>query len=716
MKINDIKPTVETGGEGFEEQLFSIQDTGMIFDILRNKMYSNPVGAICREISCNARDAHREVGKSDVPVEIRLPNTLEPFYKIKDFGPGISPDRMANIFIKYTASTKRDDNLQTGGFGLGAKTPFSYSDSFVVITVVDGIKYNYNAFIDPTKVGKMSLAGSSPTDEPNGTEIIIPVKNSDFNAFMVGTLQATKHWEVKPTVTGQNIDFDLGTTIAEGKAWKIVSKNAVNNRNYNHSYEAKEIKLIIDGVEYPLDLNALKNYSNNNILNYITGNLYLYFGVGQLALAASRESVYLDKPTQKKISDCLDGVLLELKTNVLSKIDAIPTLWEAWVYAHEELRLSFANLSFLGPLTWKNIPIKTDGHLSVCPNYNDAHRVFSYKKGAWSRKTGNQPDKIERQGGREIHFKKNTVLYLNDLGVKEPGVKHVKKLFDDDPTLESVQVVSAAEDAKITDLVTKHSLIELGGKYLSTITTAKKYKPASARVLTFRYEADAGIFKQVAYSVFEEDKSTKILTRLKKDSFMNGRHAILKDSKGTAREVEARILNILISGKVTIYGVDQAAPDDRVEEDFEDITTLQDYVDNFFKNKSVDFVKIKHCVSTSRNVDTVLCSSLKKHAAKIDQSTAFYTYYKVSTDILQSVEKESKLLTLYEAYFKQIDTKEVTDWIKLNEGWDLIKIKANLNSKYPLLAHISSYEYDKAMPSIIEYVELIESNKGADTP
>ena len=71
MKLNDVKPTVETGGEGFEEQLFSIQDTGMIFDILRNKMYSNPIEAICREISCNARDAHRAVdvrlGREDLP-------------------------------------------------------------------------------------------------------------------------------------------------------------------------------------------------------------------------------------------------------------------------------------------------------------------------------------------------------------------------------------------------------------------------------------------------------------------------------------------------------------------------------------------------------------------------------------------------------------------------------------------------------------------------
>lgn len=715
MKLNDVKPTVETGGEGFEEQLFSIQDTGMIFDILRNKMYSNPIGAICREISCNARDAHREVGKQDVPVEIFLPNSLEPFYKIKDFGPGIGPDRMANIFIKYTASTKRNDNLQTGGFGLGAKTPFSYSDTFVVVTNFNGTKYRYNAFIDPTKVGKMNLAGTTPTDEPNGTEIIIPVKSSDFNAFATGTLQACKHWNVLPTIRGGNVDFSFGEMIAEGTDWKIVSKKDSNNRNgynnyYNHNYSAKEIKLIIDGVEYPLDLNQLKSYSSNNILNYIHGDLFLYFGVGELSLAASRESVYLDKPTQQKISAALDKVLAELKANVLAKIDAIPTLWEAFVYAHDELQPAFANHGFLGALSWKGKPINLNGHLSICPNYHDQNKVFFYKKGAWSRKHGNQPDKIERTGGREINFKKNTLLYINDLGVKEPGVKHVKKLFDDNPQLETVQVVSAGEGTKIDDLVTKYNLKELGAKYLSTITTAKKYKPASQRVLTFRYETETGQFKQVAYSVFEEDTGTKVLTKLRKDSYMNGRHAILKDSKGVIRDVESRILNILMVKGVTIYGVDSEVTEDRIEEDFEGTMTLKDYVDNFFANKTLDFAKIKHCVGVVRTINVQLVGAVGKNINKVDQKTAFYKYHKLSNDISKTVETESKLLTLYEAYFKQVDGAEVKKWLVDNPEWDLQKITSDLYTKYPLIAHVNSYEYDKAMPHMIEYVKLVENN------
>ena len=89
MELLIDKPVVESTGI-IEEQSFSIEDQGMIFDILRNKMYSDPIRAICREITCNARDAHREVGKADIPIHIQLPSALQPNLVIKDFGPGIT--------------------------------------------------------------------------------------------------------------------------------------------------------------------------------------------------------------------------------------------------------------------------------------------------------------------------------------------------------------------------------------------------------------------------------------------------------------------------------------------------------------------------------------------------------------------------------------------------------------------------------------------------
>ena len=99
------------------------------------------------------------------PSLLCFPALLDWNYHIKDQGPGISPDRISNIFVQYTASTKREDDIQTGAFGLGSKTPFSYSDTFTIITVYGGIKYQYAAYIDPTRVGKLRLMSEEPTQE-----------------------------------------------------------------------------------------------------------------------------------------------------------------------------------------------------------------------------------------------------------------------------------------------------------------------------------------------------------------------------------------------------------------------------------------------------------------------------------------------------------------------------------------------------------------------
>ena len=92
----------------FKTSSFGIGDEVVILQILRSKMYSNPIRTICQEVMSNARDAHYEVGTPKKPIEVTLPNALAPSFVVKDYGPGITPDRMSNVFVKYGCSTKRD--------------------------------------------------------------------------------------------------------------------------------------------------------------------------------------------------------------------------------------------------------------------------------------------------------------------------------------------------------------------------------------------------------------------------------------------------------------------------------------------------------------------------------------------------------------------------------------------------------------------------------
>ena len=85
MKL-ELKKTKVIRSNEFQDEMFGIGDLALIMDIIRNKMYSNPIRACCQEIMSNARDAHREVFKDNVPIEVKLPTNDDPSFHIRDFG------------------------------------------------------------------------------------------------------------------------------------------------------------------------------------------------------------------------------------------------------------------------------------------------------------------------------------------------------------------------------------------------------------------------------------------------------------------------------------------------------------------------------------------------------------------------------------------------------------------------------------------------------
>ncbi len=689
MKLNDIRPQIESSGE-LEEQFFSIQDQGMIFDILRNKMYSNPILAICREISCNARDAHREVGTPEIPVHIHLPNTLEPSYKIKDFGPGISPDRMSNIFIKYTASTKRDDNIQTGGFGLGAKTPFSYSDTFTIITNFNGKRYNYACFIDETRIGKLALLSEAPTTEPNGTEIIIPVKPADFNNFRDYTEQSTRHWDVKPVIKGNTFNYRSPTPAFSGTNWNIVNSN-----DYN-----RQIRVVIDGIEYPLNMNDLRKFADVRLIDSSRGDLTFYFGIGELSLSASREQIYLDQTTQAKLRDRLKLVENEIKDVINSKIQTFENLWEANIFYRKEVSNFFYDASFLQALKWNGIELRRESYISPnCP-------VITFVRGKYSRKNGTDPNKISRGMSRNLSFQAGSALYVNDLGIKDPMVKHVKKAFDDDPKLMHLQVVCPTDKVTIQTLNNDIHLDKMAPKMLSTITSAsgRSYKLVSARLLVFKYDNNSMSFAQVSYSDMEADTNKKVLCKLEKSGYNGAREIAMTKNAIPAHTLRA-ILNM--SPQTSFYGVDASTPAKRIEEDLSDLMDFEKFLnETVMQNKSVDYVAVAYARDNCSIIDHQALRNASTFKNLVKKPDSLYLKRIASFQKIKELNhKYRDLLELYEIMFGKISSKQINEFIDKNPDLDLGKIQKDYYKKYPLLTRLG-YVADDAAEHISHYVNL----------
>jgi hypothetical protein len=100
---------------------YTVDSPALVFDVLCSKMYGTPFETMIQEYMANARDAHREVGKLDVPIQLIFPTNLDSHLYIRDFGPGLTIERIKTVFTKLGKSTKNDDDVMTGGFGLGAK-------------------------------------------------------------------------------------------------------------------------------------------------------------------------------------------------------------------------------------------------------------------------------------------------------------------------------------------------------------------------------------------------------------------------------------------------------------------------------------------------------------------------------------------------------------------------------------------------------------------
>lgn len=713
MKILEEKPNIETSGS-MDEQFFSIQDQGMIFDILRNRMYSDPILAICREISCNARDAHREAGNNELPVEITLPTALEPFYKIKDFGPGINPDRMSNVFIKYTASTKRQDNIQTGGFGLGAKTPFSYSDTFTIVTVVSNIKYNYACFIDETKVGKLILMDESVCNERNSTEIIIPVKSADFKRFSVATESAIKHWQIKPIIKNGDINWTRYKVTIEGSNWKICT----TEQSHYYTYD-RGVKILVDDIEYSLATEAIAKFANFAIVEACKGILFLKFNIGELSLSASRESLYIDKPTEIKIKERLELVEKEITNQINNKISNFSNYLEANSFITNKISPMFNNINFFGSLNWNNIPLYGKNLGLKTPI------IYFFKSDFKSKKIKSDYIRIRSKASYHLNLdQENTHILYNDLDVKNITSKYVKKAFEDGA--ETVQVINAykGDSLKITninpidlynDLDKKYSLTGLGCQKLSSIFSGSiKNKAVSInKFLLFKLSANYAGFSQVPLSSLKEDNNKiKIYCFFKKSNSNHYGKQTKEVLYNNAVLNYEYIRNLLIQFKdISIYSIDQNSDLGRIKKLLKGFVSIEDFVKDNIINSNIDYVKIKAFNKmnsySSPHSFTNDYEFIKKIKNLIKDKNSLYLKKINALEIMNVFRKNTNCIDFYEYATSIITEVQINDWLKNNPDYNVKNLLNQCKEKYPLLNNISYYAVEAE--HVAQYVNCIDS-------
>jgi hypothetical protein len=299
---------------------FGIKDSGLahIFNVLRNQLYTDKIGAVVREYAANAYDANIEAGHDNTPIIITMPSPISKLFKIRDFGRGLSEQDIQDIYCFYGESTKRQSNAFIGQLGLGSKSAFAYGDNFVINSFTDGKVRSYNAFIDPSGIGQIALLSTQDTTERNGVEIVIPVKGEDANYFVRAVKRYLRFFKVRPTILGMDkaeIEKVFCKPISSGNGWAF----------YANTDDSRPMA-IMGNIAYPIDRGSLKMVSNLDSdvkIGYLMGSpIVLDFQIGDLDVAASREGLQYTERTIANIKAKCSAVIDTIVADIQKQINA----------------------------------------------------------------------------------------------------------------------------------------------------------------------------------------------------------------------------------------------------------------------------------------------------------------------------------------------------------------------------------------------------------
>lgn len=300
------------------QQAFKIRTSRKSFEILSSGLYSNKIQAVVRELATNAFDSHVAAGKVDIPFLVHLPNKVESWFAVEDFGIGLSPEKAVTTYTTYFDSDKTDSNDYTGALGLGSKSPFCYTDSFSVITTYEGCRTTFQAYLSAEGVPTLSLALSEEaTGELNGVRIVVPVQSKDHYLFGVAANKVFPWFQTMPTIGGQQINWDnRDKPILAGDNYDLYARNS----DVGHS-------VVMGNVKYPIDTYALRGTSAARF-EKLDFHALLYVGIGDVEVAASREQLSYTPDTIQFLGFRLDTIIENYRIKIQADADACEDLWE----------------------------------------------------------------------------------------------------------------------------------------------------------------------------------------------------------------------------------------------------------------------------------------------------------------------------------------------------------------------------------------------------
>lgn len=297
------------------------ENIDFIVTILSTNLYSNPIESFVRETISNAWDSHVEAGiKEPVILTLGIDTEAKAYCSIRDFGVGLSPERFEKIYKNIGSSTKRGDNEQIGGFGIGRFSALAYSDIVYITSVYDGKKYAYMMYKDGNRIS-IDLLYDMDTTETNGLEVKVYLKTiSEFSNFRSAIKKQLIFFEnlfvdfqieeeVKELLTG----YLLGEVESCKKDLEAFNEAKIKNFgdfSVSTLYKEPYTNILLGKVAYPLRFSNLNSVYKDYIWNL---PIFINMNIGELDITPNREEILYSKKSIEAIEKKLDSIVVYIE-------------------------------------------------------------------------------------------------------------------------------------------------------------------------------------------------------------------------------------------------------------------------------------------------------------------------------------------------------------------------------------------------------------------
>jgi hypothetical protein len=695
---------------------FRIRNSAKAFNILSSGLYANKIRAIVRELSCNAVDSHTAAGKQDTPFDVHLPNSLEPWFSIRDYGTGLSHDQVTNIYTTYFESTKTASNEFIGALGLGSKSPFSYTDNFTVTAIKDGVKGIYTAFINEQGVPSIAKMMDEQTTEPAGVEVRFAVEERyDFDKFRQEAKSVYEYFKLRPVISG-NQEFKF-------KDPEYKEKDIIPGVHYHT--DGQRSYAIMGNIKYPIEVpNAEKSLGGlHGLLNC---GLVMEFNIGELDFQASREGLSYIPQTIEAIKNKLVALNSQLAIHIATEADKITNLWDRALYLSKRHNDNLFNqavvkyttdtkFELFSPTTnrWNALKTFKMPVSDLASKYNIVVRSFS-KNRSYAACSTNKPKNsyITTSAGNtlssewEIQVSEDIYFVVNDtkVGATERAKFHWKN-SKSTAYQSTVYVVEAVDKNKPFN--TKAFFAELSSPPEAKIMLASSL---------LEKERASGIGQNVTIMRLEEGRSRGWRDRAEM-VWRDGGKASAFDSKqtyyylplsgyknlGTVEDIKQLEIHLRKSGIYTdhIYGVRKT--------DIEWVKTQKNWVnlDEHIAGKLAKLGQsdVMGLVKQSIDWKELYQYNATKHIA--NTSSPYLVLFNTFKDVKESDEKMRQSLEWLCRQYK-VATSTNVDPASLIDKYN--KEVEAIFKRYPLIKSLSKYSTEGA--DLAEYINLVDTKKG----